>query len=74
VDVLRQALMCQADTGIFGQVWVEGYDALTDFYPKHTCKNFDAIRDWARVHQAPTTGLESKVRFRPDDIRLAEVP
>lgn len=59
---------------MFGQVWVEKYDALTDFFPQHMCKNFEAIREWAKDNQMPTSGLGSMVRFRETDVMLKEVP
>lgn len=46
VDWIRQALMCNADLTL---------DATDDFHSfgqgsRHSCRNFDAIRDWAQLH------------------------
>lgn len=55
LDTIRQVLMCNADTGVLGQVWhnPEAPEAFPDFRSHHKCKNFDAIRDWAVQLQAP---------------------
>ena len=54
LDLIRQQLMCQADTTMFGTMWFDK-DGLTtiipDFNHAHRCRDFDAIRDWAREHQ-----------------------
>lgn len=45
--------MCNADTGVLGQVWFDqdSPTAFPDFNTKHKCKNFDAISKWAVEHQ-----------------------
>jgi hypothetical protein len=57
LDVIRQQLMCQPDTGILGQVWWDksAPKAFVDFNTDHKCKNFDAIRQWAEERQIPET-------------------
>lgn len=49
--------MCNADTGVLGQVWFdhESPTAFPDFNTKHTCKNFDDISKWAIEHQVRKT-------------------
>ncbi|KAB5585655.1 hypothetical protein GE09DRAFT_1071466 [Coniochaeta sp. 2T2.1] len=78
LDILRQVLMCNADTGVLGQVWYNKDEpqAFPDFKTTHVCKNFDAIREWGEKHQAPPNDglpLDYLVRPGPADI-LAEVP
>lgn len=55
LDILRQQLMCTVDIGVLGQVWWnrEVPTAFPDFNTQHTCRNFDAVREWAEKHQAP---------------------
>lgn len=57
LDILRQQLMCTIDIGVLGQVWYQPPDkplqAFVDFNTVHTCRNFQAIRDWAEKHQLP---------------------
>nr|OQO25425.1 hypothetical protein B0A51_06508 [Rachicladosporium sp. CCFEE 5018] len=58
LDILRQQLMCTVDIGLLGQVWYQPPDkrypeAFVDFNTKHTCRNFDEVREWARVRQVP---------------------
>ncbi|KAJ8060844.1 hypothetical protein OCU04_009928 [Sclerotinia nivalis] len=50
LDLLRQQLMCTVDIGVMGQVWVhpETPEAYVDFNTKHRCRDFDAVRDWAK--------------------------
>ena len=45
--------MCHVDTGVLGQVWYDKKDpnAFPDFNTKHTCKNYDDIRKWAKSLQ-----------------------
>ena len=47
--------MCTVDTGVLGQVWVNPTEPTTfvDFNTAHTCKNYDAIRQWAEERQLP---------------------
>ncbi|KAF4456445.1 tat pathway signal sequence [Fusarium austroafricanum] len=55
LDTIRQVLMCNVDTGVLGQVWYDKKDpnAFPDFNTKHTCKNYDDIRKFAKKLQAP---------------------
>lgn len=41
--------MCNVDTGVLGQVWIDPEEpaAFPDFRTKHTCKNYEDIREWA---------------------------
>lgn len=51
LDMLRQQLMCTADTGVLGQIWIAGPEPFVDFNTKHKCRNFEAVRQWAEDHQ-----------------------
>ncbi|KAN0103283.1 protein of unknown function (DUF3328) domain containing protein [Hyaloscypha variabilis] len=55
LDIIRQQLMCTPDTGLLGQVWWDkaAPKAFVDFNTEHKCKNYDAIKEWARVRQLP---------------------
>ncbi|KAF2640645.1 hypothetical protein P280DRAFT_369227, partial [Massarina eburnea CBS 473.64] len=57
LDILRQQLMCVTDVGVLGQIWWqpdgEHPQPFVDFNTKHRCRDFDAIRRWAQVHQLP---------------------
>ncbi|KAH7112814.1 hypothetical protein B0J11DRAFT_541974 [Dendryphion nanum] len=57
LDILRQQLMCNVDVGVLGQVWYEPegkpLQGFVDFNTVHTCRNFEAIRNWAEKHQLP---------------------
>lgn len=63
IDILRQQLMCQADVGVFGQVWYKAAPedkpaAFVNFNTDHKCRNYDDIREWARVRQLPEDAPE----------------
>jgi hypothetical protein len=55
LDILRQQLMCSTDTGVLGQVWIKpnAPESFVDFNTRHQCKNFDAIREFAKRRQVP---------------------
>lgn len=56
--------MCQSDTGVFTFKHYKGFEShWPDFSTLHTCRNFDAIRDWA---------FENAVAFgnEDDDIKM----
>jgi hypothetical protein len=41
-------LMCQSDIGVYTFKYYDGYEGhWPDFSTLHTCRNFNAIRDWA---------------------------
>jgi hypothetical protein len=63
LDTVRQVLMCNVDTGLLGQVWVdpEKPTAFPDFNTRHVCKNYNDIREWARKLQVRS---QSPVRCR----------
>lgn len=75
IDIIRQVLMCNVDTGVLGQVWAMGSEdpsappsAFPDFNTRHKCKNYDDVRQWAeRMQQPPPETL-------PDDYMLAPGP
>ena len=52
LDMVRQSLICNADTGLQPFVWVgDPPHPFPDFSREHKCKNFDAIRESARRRQ-----------------------
>lgn len=53
--------MCNVDTRLMGQVWYnkEHPRAFADFNTRHTCKNYEVVRAWAKekaVRAAPFRG------------------
>lgn len=55
LDIIRQQLICTPNTGLMGQIWWDPSSpkAFVDFNTQHKCKNFKAIREWARERQLP---------------------
>ncbi|RSM04100.1 hypothetical protein CEP52_007072 [Fusarium oligoseptatum] len=48
IESIRTSLMCESDTGVYTYKHFEGFKThWPDFSTLHTCRNFDAIRDWA---------------------------
>jgi hypothetical protein len=45
--------MCNVDTGVLGQRWVDEEEpfGFPDFQTTHKCKNYDDVRNWAEKLQ-----------------------
>ncbi|KAH0330873.1 hypothetical protein KCU71_g40, partial [Aureobasidium melanogenum] len=72
LDILRQQIMCTADTGVFGQWWVKDIGPFVDFNTKHKCKNFEDIRVWAEKKQVRDGEREVEFRMRIWTVRLKD--
>ncbi|KAI1820839.1 hypothetical protein F4861DRAFT_533432 [Xylaria intraflava] len=60
IDSIRLSLQCHADTTLVPQRWADGWlEPWAIWTNKHTCRNFNAIRDWA-VENAPYTTSQLK--------------
>lgn len=74
--------MCTPDVGVLGQVWWkpsnEGPQPFVDFNTKHRCRDFEAIRKWAKAHQLPPEEEVDMSIFyqmpKPGDTVYAEIP
>ena len=58
LDIIRQQLMCTVDIGVLGLIYYHNATTgeptpFVDFNTKHTCRNYDAVRQWAEDHQVP---------------------
>jgi hypothetical protein len=73
IDTVRQALMCNADIGVFGSWFVQDIGAFPDFNAHHMCKNFEDIRLWAKEHQMSEDLLHS-AQPREGDVILTQIP
>ncbi|EZF78262.1 hypothetical protein H105_00656 [Trichophyton soudanense CBS 452.61] len=71
LDILRQQIMCTADTSVFGQWWVKGIGPFVDFNTKHQCKDYEIIRSWGEKHQISP---DVEVEMWPGDPELPVVP
>ncbi|PQE13984.1 tat pathway signal sequence protein [Rutstroemia sp. NJR-2017a BBW] len=59
LDIVRQVLMCNVDTGVLGQVWTRQSETMSpqafpDFNTRHKCKDYEAVRMWAEENQVPS--------------------
>ncbi|GAM87534.1 hypothetical protein ANO11243_055600 [Dothideomycetidae sp. 11243] len=49
VDSLRLSLMCEADMTLAPMVWSnEKERMIPDFEIEHTCRDYDALKEWAK--------------------------
>jgi hypothetical protein len=54
VEMLRQVLMCHADTGVQLHRWVKDNPTpIPNSNTWHKCKNFDNILQWTKDKQLP---------------------
>jgi hypothetical protein len=75
--------MCNPDVGVLGQVWWQP-DAkpdpmpFVDFNTKHRCRDYDAVREWAKAHQLPPEQEVNMSRFyempKEGDYIFPEIP
>lgn len=68
--------MCTVDLGVLGQVWwnKESPEAFVDFNTKHQCRNYTAVREWARTHQVPEKPPPDYLQApKPEDV-LPQMP
>lgn len=73
LEMLRQRLMCTADTNVCGQVWVKDFGPLVFANVDRKCRNYDEITQWARDRQVlPVKDMH--VRKRPGDIVYESFP
>ena len=73
LEMLRQRLLCTADTNVCGQVWVKGYGPLVFANVDRKCRNYDEITQWASDHQI-LPAKDMLVQKRPGDIVYESFP
>lgn len=75
IDTIRQVLMCNVDTRLMGQVWYdkEHPRPFPDFSTRHTCKNYDVVRSWAKEREVCATQV-SLARTCPDIYHRCQPP
>ncbi|MCJ1235720.1 hypothetical protein MMC14_003691 [Varicellaria rhodocarpa] len=72
-DILRQKIMCDADTGVILYNWVKGYPSpYPNFNTRHKCRNFDDVLQWAVENQEANSGILNLERTQ-DSVQL-ELP
>lgn len=72
LDMLREDLMCSSDVGLVGLSWfnISGEAMpLPKFDTKHQCRNFEAIREWARTEQVIDPPDDYFRQPQPDEIQ-----
>lgn len=73
--MLRQKLMCDADTSIITYNWLKGHaNPQPNFNVQHQCRNFEAILKYARDNQVDKdTGERIDVDLlKPENGRIME--
>ena len=74
LDMIRQQLMCTADTGFLGQIWIAGHEPFVDFNTKHKCRHFEAIRQWAEYRQIRDLPPDYLAKPQPGDEIWPDIP
>jgi hypothetical protein len=65
--ILLQSLMCDANTDLIPQVWMEDYPwPIPNFNINRKCGNLEAVREWERTHRVAHNERYSKVMTRPE--------
>ena len=73
-DLLRQKLLCDADTGVVTYNWVRHMSHPTpNFNTVHKCRDFEAVRKWAKAHRAPVP-FAGKVLRMATAVDLEDLP
>ena len=68
--MLRQSLVCTADTGLVTFDWVEGYvGPYPDFNTRHRCRKYENIKGWMDEHNAHKTAVRMG-----DEVQLKVAP
>jgi hypothetical protein len=70
--MIRQEIMCSANTAIYGQWYVKDNGPTMDFSLNRKCKDFDAIREWYANNHVDMDN--TYVSHRPGDVVLNEIP
>ncbi|KAF5313157.1 hypothetical protein D9619_003702 [Psilocybe cf. subviscida] len=70
IDSIRQSLMCHADTSTIVWQWDEKQQKTTfRGNVAHTCRDFEAIQDWARERRYTDGPYRPEIRME-DDIQI----
>ena len=67
--MLRQKLMCDADTSLITYNWLKGHSAPhPNFNVEHQCRDFEPVRQYAWKHRLDPNGSIERAYFtRPDN-------
>ena len=75
VDMIRQRIMCTADTGLITFRWIEGKKGPEpDFNTEHQCRNIEATMDRTREMEASVPVDYIQWRKPDDAVMLSEPP
>ena len=65
--MLRQKLQCDADLGIVTYNWIKRHRGPhPNFNVEHKCRNFEAAREFASIHQVNVSSLPYPYFLRPE--------
>ncbi|GAM43967.1 hypothetical protein TCE0_060r19210 [Talaromyces pinophilus] len=68
IDAMRQSFMCSADISPINWKWNETtHNARGQLTSLHTCRDFDAIKEWALEHEAKTFDIYTHVHDPLED-------
>lgn len=68
IDSMRQSFMCSVDISAINYQWDEAeHYSKGQLTTLHTCRDFDAIKEWALEHQLETWDSHTHV---PDPLKV----
>src|ERR1700753_4123246 len=76
VDVIRNRLMCTADTQLVTFRWVEGISGPYPYFnTNHMCRNYEDLLEWDKMRQ-PDMNLYRGYDWKPpaDAVKLKKAP
>lgn len=63
IDSLRQSLMCSSDLAPIPYAWNTKYQQnMPIAATTHTCRDFEAIKEWARADERRAKAMDAHVR------------
>lgn len=70
IDIIRQSLMCASDVSMYTWAWEEEQGGIhIQMGNPHTCRNFDAIREWAANHGLAGDMFDNSIRVMNDPLQ-----
>jgi hypothetical protein len=62
IDQIRQSLMCSADLTPIPYGWYPRYNQVNGMFDvAHTCRDFEAVKEWARERRSDKFTIDVRV-------------
>lgn len=67
IDLIRQDMMCTANTGVLPYIWVENITTPEPYFDmKYRCRDMDSLRKWEDEH---STGILGSTIQKPSGVK-----